>query len=169
MRALSLHQPWASLIAVEAKRIETRSWATNYRGWVAIHAATRWTEAERSFLSDPAFREPLAAHYQPDDGEANWLPLGAFIALARLAHMHSTNDKPLPAQGSAERKFGDYSRDRFMWVFDDVVPLDRPLSARGQQGLWRPTEAECAVFNEHIARRSEWPKDPGKISYWPQL
>jgi hypothetical protein len=26
MKALSLHQPWASLIALGVKRIETRSW-----------------------------------------------------------------------------------------------------------------------------------------------
>ncbi len=41
MRALSLHQPWASLIAEGVKTIETRSWATKYRGPLAIHAAKR--------------------------------------------------------------------------------------------------------------------------------
>lgn len=41
MRALTLHQPWASLIAVGAKSIETRSWRTNYRGPLAIHAGKR--------------------------------------------------------------------------------------------------------------------------------
>lgn len=39
MKALSLTQPWASLVAVGAKRIETRSWRTSYRGPLAIHAA----------------------------------------------------------------------------------------------------------------------------------
>lgn len=39
MKALTLHQPWASLIAVGAKKIETRSWSTSYRGPLAIHAA----------------------------------------------------------------------------------------------------------------------------------
>lgn len=38
MRALTLHQPWATLVAIGAKRIETRSWHTAYRGLVAIHA-----------------------------------------------------------------------------------------------------------------------------------
>lgn len=38
MRALTLHQPWATLVAIGAKRVETRSWATTYRGPVAIHA-----------------------------------------------------------------------------------------------------------------------------------
>lgn len=39
VRALSLHQPWASLIAVGAKTIETRSWRTEHRGRLLIHAA----------------------------------------------------------------------------------------------------------------------------------
>ncbi len=41
MKALSLHQPWASLIAEGVKTIETRSWATKYRGPLGIHASKR--------------------------------------------------------------------------------------------------------------------------------
>lgn len=39
MKALTLTQPWASLVALGEKRIETRSWGTSYRGELAIHAA----------------------------------------------------------------------------------------------------------------------------------
>lgn len=38
MKALTIRQPWASLIAVGAKSIETRSWPTKYRGELLIHA-----------------------------------------------------------------------------------------------------------------------------------
>ena len=41
MRALSLRQPWASLIADGHKTIETRTWRTRYRGPLAIHASAR--------------------------------------------------------------------------------------------------------------------------------
>lgn len=41
MKAITLWQPWASLIACGAKKYETRSWATNYRGPIAIHAAKK--------------------------------------------------------------------------------------------------------------------------------
>lgn len=40
--ALTLWQPWASLVAWEEKRIETRSWSTSYRGPLVIHAAKRF-------------------------------------------------------------------------------------------------------------------------------
>lgn len=41
MKALSLRQPWASLIADGRKTIETRTWRTRYRGPLAIHASAR--------------------------------------------------------------------------------------------------------------------------------
>jgi hypothetical protein len=41
MKALSIQQPWAWLIATGAKDIENRTWRTHYRGTVAIHAS-RW-------------------------------------------------------------------------------------------------------------------------------
>lgn len=40
MRALSIRQPWASLIASGRKTVELRSWTTKYRGPVLILAGT---------------------------------------------------------------------------------------------------------------------------------
>lgn len=39
MKALTIWQPWASLLVSGQKKYETRSWATAYRGPIAIHAA----------------------------------------------------------------------------------------------------------------------------------
>lgn len=44
VRALTVRQPWASLIALGTKRIETRSWSTRYRGPLAIHAGAHRPE-----------------------------------------------------------------------------------------------------------------------------
>lgn len=41
LRAITLHQPWATLVALGVKTIETRSWPTKYRGRILIHAAKR--------------------------------------------------------------------------------------------------------------------------------
>ena len=41
IKALSLRQPWASMVADGRKTIETRTWRTNYRGLLAIHASAR--------------------------------------------------------------------------------------------------------------------------------
>lgn len=39
MKALSVKQPWASLIAHGIKPIENRTWKTNFRGRIYIHAS----------------------------------------------------------------------------------------------------------------------------------
>ncbi len=65
MKAISLLQPWATLVAIGAKRIETRSWATNYRGPLAIHASKSpkmvnkltWDEPFYSALKDKCHLE----------------------------------------------------------------------------------------------------------------
>lgn len=46
MKAITIWQPWASLIMLGKKTIETRSWATSYRGPLAIHAAKRKPEGD---------------------------------------------------------------------------------------------------------------------------
>src|SRR3954451_22243677 len=46
--ALTLTQPWATLVAIGAKQIETRSWGTSYRGWLAIHAAKGYPDAAKA-------------------------------------------------------------------------------------------------------------------------
>lgn len=46
MKALTLHQPWSSLVAIGVKTVETRSWGTTYRGPLAIHAALRRPDVE---------------------------------------------------------------------------------------------------------------------------
>src|SRR5690349_2810871 len=60
IRGLSLWEPWAFLMAVDEKRFETRSWATPYRGTVAIHASKNLDELELC-LTDP-FCDALKRH-----------------------------------------------------------------------------------------------------------
>lgn len=130
--ALSLTQPWATLVAIGAKRYETRSWSTSYRGWIAIQAA-------KGFPTDCkqlCYQQPFAAHlagaryHKPED-----LPRGEVIAIARLADCISTN--VWTPENSVEYDFGNYEPDRFAWKLDDVHPLQAPFAARGALGLWK--------------------------------
>lgn len=86
MRALTLWQPWASLIAVGAKTIETRSWSTTYRGPLAIHAAKRqpdWS-AMKELVAGHAWNEWYAAGLVAEDGSTDHIPLGAVVAVCDL-------------------------------------------------------------------------------------
>jgi hypothetical protein len=48
IKAISLHQPWVSLIALGVKQFETRGWSTNYRGKLVICAAKKNSKQQQS-------------------------------------------------------------------------------------------------------------------------
>jgi hypothetical protein len=89
VRALSLWQPWASLVAEGIKTIETRSWGTRHRGPLAIHASKRtpvevggWVPERMGRSSPWVIRR---APGEPGDGlETHPVPLGAVVATCVL-------------------------------------------------------------------------------------
>lgn len=102
MRALTIRQPWATLIALGVKTIETRSWRAPQAligQTIAIHAGKhRPKDVWCSFMNDPVFPPELAALYdygkcvdpqESNDGEwwrYRWAgPLGVIVATATLA------------------------------------------------------------------------------------
>ena len=138
MKALTLTQPWATLVALEAKRIETRSWCTSYRGPLAIHAAKGMTKAATSLCWKEPFRTALeAGGYKPGDGTVPnpfRLPLGAVIAVAVLIDIQSITLENRPTE--PEYSFGDYAPGRCAWMLQNVYRLPDPIPARGRLGLW---------------------------------
>lgn len=147
MKALSLTQPWATLVAIGAKRIETRSWSTHYRGPIAIHASKGFPRDCRDLCAtQPFLRELTRVGLSMPE-----LPLGAVVATARLAYVFLTGDalnyqdRSRTVRGPSgltyemtpqEITFGDYSPGRFGWVLTDVVRLPSPIPAKGSLGLW---------------------------------
>ncbi len=59
MKLITLWQPWASAMSLSMKRIETRSWGTDYRGPLAIHAALTWGRSCKEALQIDDIWEPL--------------------------------------------------------------------------------------------------------------
>lgn len=130
MKALTLRQPWASLVAWGFKGIETRSWQTRHRGPLAIHAAKGFR--------DFRLTEPLVDCLRQIPGYSSLraLPRGVVLATCTLAVVLPIEDRPLVIAG-LEQAFGDYSPGRFAWFLDDVVRLPEPIAARGRLGLWK--------------------------------
>ncbi|OPX46377.1 ASCH domain protein [Ruminiclostridium hungatei] len=150
MKAITIWQPWASLIACGAKKYETRSWPTKYRGPIAIHAAAQKPSSIREtirYIIDKVRAE--LGIIELDD-----LPRGCIIATAELIgcyRVYDTLDNGLhivkcpntaydfdkveyiPRQ---EQSFGDWGEGRFAWELANVKMLPEPIPAKGQQGLW---------------------------------
>jgi activating signal cointegrator 1 len=127
IKALTIWQPWASLMAAGVKEYETRGWSTGYRGWLAIHAAKRAPEPV-----------PDGVMLVGDEALPGPLPRGAVVCIAQLVDVVPT--KTLMAQpgfaASHEKRLGDFSPGRFGWKLEVVHVFDEPVPARGQQGLW---------------------------------
>jgi hypothetical protein len=142
MKALTLTQPWATLVAIGAKTIETRSWNTHYRGPVAIHAAKNFPHFAKQECWEVEFFQPLnKAGYRIFDFDtgATDLPLGMVIATCELVAVnHIVPGVEIPLGG--EWYFGDYTIGRYMWYLENVKRLPEPIPAKGALGLWEWTE-----------------------------
>ena len=131
IRAISLWQPWATLVVIGAKTLETRSWPTRYRGPLAIHATKTLPVIARTLFRDDPFYSVLVEAGYPS---VEALPLGAVLGTVTVADCISTNKRiTLTAQ---ERAFGDFSPDRYAWTLEDPVRFPVPIEARGGQGVW---------------------------------
>jgi len=149
VKALTLWQPWATLIAMEAKRIETRCWKTDFRGELAIHSAARmppkWLGV--SSRTDP-FRDELADLFcvrrDRDDREGKrvddilrGLPFGKVVCIVRLIGIEETNEMMLERISDRERLFGNYEAGRYAWHLEMVEVVEPPIPAKGNRMLWK--------------------------------
>lgn len=153
MKALTLHQPWAALVAVGVKTVETRGWATSYRGPLLIHAGKVKADPrdpvwQHGGLTDPTRPGLLSAGYTP-------MAFGAYVALCNLVAV-----VPVEQIGAALREqnepFGNFAAGRFAWVLEDVAKIDPPDPARGFQGLWTPYDRMSPPCTTHsVATRTQ--------------
>lgn len=152
MRGLSLWQPWATLVAIGAKKIETRSWSTPYRGLVVIHAAKSLPTDARNFMLDSPATSALIAGlthlhlpYRHDFFENP--TRGAIVAVASLVRILATGGTnprmigPWPHRwvrelSEQEQAFGNFEPERYGWFLEDVRALPEPVPCRGALGLW---------------------------------
>ena len=150
MKALTLWQPWASLVACGAKRVETRSWTTKYRGPIAIHAAaggppfkdlgaSRWRREFSVAAHVVAGIELRPGRRSP---KLEWsrfgyvLPAGAVLATAELYQVQEIDPTWINELSDEERIFGNYETGRFAWFLQNVRPFRRPIPAKGNRLIW---------------------------------
>lgn len=157
MKALSLIQPWASLLFAPPpwrKRFETRGWFTSYRGLLAIHASGRASfEREQVGLRCAEWPFNIALKrmgFAPGEG----FPFGAIIGVVDLADCIGTSgtqgQRIIEKLSSTELAFGDFREGRFMWDTQNPRLLRAPISCRGQLNLWDAPEAIAARIEAEI-------------------
>lgn len=147
-KAITLWQPWATLVAIGAKQFETRSWMTCHRGPLVIHAARRFTSAERAWCREEPFKSVLWDAGCPEP-ESLLVTLGKALCVVEVTAMYNTSD--VKGISEQERAFGDYEPGRFAWSLKNPRSFE-PVPMRGRQGLWTLTPSERDAVNAAIAR-----------------
>ncbi len=143
MKAITLWQPWASMVAVGLKTYETRSWPTTYRGPLAIHAA-------KYVVPDSQLPKLLIAEAEAwmDLSLADF-PRGVIVATAHLSICRRAENIPRDLRNH----WGNFAQGRWAWLLSAVTAVDPPIPARGYQRLWNWDGTDWARIAATLQRR----------------
>lgn len=122
MKVLTIKEPWASLIIEGYKNYEFRSWKTNYRGKILIHAGLN---IEKNNL------------VKFKDYDIN-IQKGKIIGEAMLTDcVKVTEDfqKELLKKDKIVYGQSDHAID-YAWKLENVIKYEEPISVKGKLGLW---------------------------------
>ena len=117
MQALTLRQPWACLVVAGIKDVENRTWRTNHRGRLVIHAGSA---IDREVMDEHG---RLLAD----------CPRGAILGAVELVDIVRDSASPWAIAGN------------WHWLLDDPRPLLMPIRATGRLGLWTCEVAEMEL------------------------
>lgn len=123
MKALTIKQPWATLIMQGDKRFEFRSWKTNFRGDVLIHAG-------KGLDKEAVVR---LKKYLPDE-----LPMGKILGKVTITDCVPMSDefaKMLSKENSDIYTSHSFSNN-YGFKIENVEVFDTPIDAKGQLGFW---------------------------------
>lgn len=144
MKAITLWQPWASLILIGAKPYEFRSWKPPQSiigQRIAIHAGARKPKIEeirwlKIYLQRSCLHDEIAwPALDKWQSLPNLLPLSHILCTALLG-------KPRPGDAIGrewENRMNDSDREgtfNWGWPLTEIEPVVPPYPVRGHQGFW---------------------------------
>lgn len=134
MKVLSLTEPFATLIKEKKKVVETRSWKTNYRGPLYIHASM--TRISKTDLEDKELMSLV------ENKEMNFGHIICKCILVDCVNMTEEYIKNMKDNNYQEYICGEYSVGRYAWILENVEVLAKPIRVKGHLGVWNYTYTE---------------------------
>lgn len=141
MKALTIKQPWASLIAHGIKDVENRTWRTKYRGRIYVHVSAA------KFIGKAHPFTPLqlsVCQNAQQNGllpELNKLPYSAIIGEVDIVDC-VLNHPSIWAEKSETAKAGNqefYKKGSvtWNWILANPILYDEPiLNVKGKLSFW---------------------------------
>lgn len=176
-KAITLHEPWASLVVNGEKRVETRGWKTSYRGELYIHAAQSLPSYARDAIRGSSLFQKLLIKHEllevVEDRMKHHFDLGAIIGVVNLVDCRKSETIVELMKWAKNKKqdhitllnsleevdirdwrqellLGNYDANRFGWVFANIVKFEQPVFVKGFQRIWNiPFESYDSVDSEH--------------------
>lgn len=123
MKALTIKQPWATLIMQGDKRFEFRSWQTKYRGDLLIHAGKGIDKEAMKRLEK----------YLPVK-----LPYGKILGKVKLVDCikMSPEFKELLLKENSDIYTKSSFQENYGWQVSYVEVFENPIDAKGHLSLW---------------------------------
>lgn len=156
MKAISLWEPWASLIRTGAKTIETRHWETEHRGRLLICASKGGlTKVELiRMLAQHEFQKGLAWLRGPEqwwDIRRQDLNFGMAVAIVEVVDCFSTNDIPPHYEKNValNAHFGNFEPYRYCWMLNLLRRDFKPFPVKGCQGFFN---VDDALIEKHLLK-----------------
>lgn len=149
MKALSIKQPWAHLVPAGIKDIENRTWRTNFRGRVFIHASAQALSYKHLSLTQIAF---LHEHHKDllEDIVKKRLVTSAIIGEVDI--VDCVQDHPsMWAENHSDNILGEFiHKPIWNWVLANPVLYDKPIiNVKGKLSFWEPQpNQECMICGE---------------------
>lgn len=165
MKAITIWEPWASLLVSGAKVCETRGWRSQHRGPLLIHAGKKWSAELASLSAREPFASALAEMGIAGHGGFH---LGCIIGMVDVVHVFPTesartaevNHACMGHSGGptlfeaeerlfitrAERSFGDFSPGRYAMYCTNPVRFKKPIPYAGGMMVY-----DVALSDEVIA------------------
>ncbi|HVI44506.1 MAG TPA: ASCH domain-containing protein [Chitinophaga sp.] len=138
MKALSIQQPWATLIVNGVKNVEIRTWKTHYRGNLWLHTGKKQDTA-------------AADYYFSQDMLGNQvLPQGAYIGIIELSAIVPLDAERWEKWKPVHLDLGKFHPGMFAWLVSVVKKFEHPIAGRGELGLFTPNEATLTLLEKEI-------------------
>ena len=125
MKVLTIKQPWASLIINKYKTFEFRSWKTNYRGKILIHAGLSFDKEYLKIL---------------DVYKISYVK-GAIIGEAEIIDCIFVDDEfNRKLKKINSRVYNHDYVGLYAWKLNNIIIYDSPIYIKGKLGLWNYEE-----------------------------
>lgn len=124
MKVLSIKEPFATLIKDDVKIYETRSWKTNYRGEIYIHASKAMSKSENV--------EKAMSYLKSE------LNPGCILCKCNLVDCIYMTEEFIQKikNDTNESNYGHYEVGRYAWTLELIEVLEEPIPAKGKLGIW---------------------------------